>query len=114
LDIGVERVGHSEAVVVVRGELDCATADQLRAAITALLNRRDVDTIGLDLRGLALLDSTGIGTLVAAQRICEQVGVRLRLTAVSAFGARVLGVTGLDTTFGLPTRPAQTPSTNGA
>ncbi len=37
LDIGVEPVAPGEVIVVVRGELDCATSGQLRAAITALL-----------------------------------------------------------------------------
>jgi anti-anti-sigma factor len=102
LRIAVEPAGRDEVIVAVRGELDCATADQLRAAITALLNRGDVHAIGLDLRGLDFIDSTGIGTLVVAQRISAQVGVRFRLTAVSAFAARVLGVLGVDIMLGLP------------
>jgi anti-anti-sigma factor len=102
LQVRVEPAGRGEVIVAVRGELDCATADQLRAAISALLNRGDVHAIGLDLRGLGFIDSTGIGTLVVAQRISAQVGVRLRLTAVSAFAARVLGVLGVDVMLGLP------------
>ena len=102
LHIRVEPVSRGEVVVVVRGELDCATSGQLRAAITALLNRGGIDAIGLDLHGLDLLDSIGIGTIVVAQRICRQVGVRLRLTAVNAFTARVLRVTGLHEALGLP------------
>jgi anti-anti-sigma factor len=64
-----------------------------------------VAAIGLDLRGLDFIDSTGIGTVVVAHRICHQVGVRLRLTAVSAFAARILGVVGVDAALGLPTAP---------
>ncbi|MGC9665057.1 STAS domain-containing protein [Planosporangium sp. 12N6] len=105
LQIGVEPIGRDEVIVSVRGELDLATADQLRAAISEMLNRGRVAAIGLDLRGLEFIDSTGIGTLVVAQRICHQVGVRLRLTAVSAFAARILGVVGVDAALGLP--PAQ-------
>jgi anti-anti-sigma factor len=63
--------------------------------LTALLNSREAQTVGLDLRGLTFIDSTGIGTLVVAQRICAQVGVRLHVTAVSPFAARVLSVTGV-------------------
>jgi anti-anti-sigma factor len=102
LHIGVEPVRHGEVVVQVRGVLDCATADRLRAAVTALLNRGGTTTIGLDLRGLDFIDSTGIGTLVVAQRICQQVGVGLRLTAASAFAARLLGMVGVDAALGLP------------
>ncbi|GAA1823007.1 STAS domain-containing protein [Planosporangium flavigriseum] len=102
LQIGVEPVGRAEVTVSVHGELDCATADQLRSAITELLNRGGLTAIGLDLRGLTFIDSSGIGTLVVAQRICQQVGVRMRLTAVNAFAARVLGVVGVDAALGLP------------
>ncbi|GII23919.1 STAS domain-containing protein [Planosporangium mesophilum] len=114
LRIGVESVGRGEVVVVVRGELDCATADQLRSAITALLNRGDITAIGLDLRGLGFIDSTGIGTLVVAQRISQQIGVRLRLTAVSAFAARILRVLGVDVMLGLPAAPSDDAALVGA
>ena len=104
LEIRVEPVRRDEVVVVVRGELDCATSGQLRSAITALLNRGGVAVIGLDLRGVEFLDSIGIGTIVVAQRICQQVGVRLRVTAASAFASRLLQVTGVGEAFGLPAR----------
>ena len=39
LHIRVAPVSGGEVVVLVRGELDCATSGQLRVAITALLNR---------------------------------------------------------------------------
>src|SRR6476620_3632748 len=81
LEVGVDHVGPGEVVVVVRGGLDVTTAGTLRAALTALLNRGGVGTIGLDLRQVDLLDPAVVGTLVAAQRICHQMGVGLRLTA---------------------------------
>jgi anti-anti-sigma factor len=114
LQIGVERVGRDEVTVFVRGELDCATTDQLRAAITELLNGGGIAAIGLDLRGLEFIDSTGIGTLVVAQRICREVGVRLRLTAVNAFAARILGVVGVDAALGLPAGAADAAALVGA
>ncbi|GAA1805639.1 STAS domain-containing protein [Planosporangium flavigriseum] len=102
LRITVEPAGHNQVVVLVGGELDLATADQFRTAITAMLNRGDVHAIGVDLRELDFIDSTGVGTLVVAQRISAQVGVRFRLIAVSAFAARILRVLGVDVMLGLP------------
>ncbi|NJC69138.1 STAS domain-containing protein [Planosporangium thailandense] len=102
LRITVDPTGPDEVVVAVYGELDCATADQFRGVLTELLNRGDIHAIGVDLRGLAFIDSTGVGTLVVAQRISAQVGVRLRLIAVSAFATRVLGILGVDVMLGLP------------
>jgi anti-anti-sigma factor len=104
LEICLEPVRPGEVVVLVRGALDCATSGQFRAAITALLNRGSVESIGVDLRGVDFIDSTGIGTLVVAQRICQAVGVRLRLIAVSAFASRLLGIVGIEEALGLPAR----------
>lgn len=95
LEISVGPCARGEVVIVARGELDCDTAGELRSAITVLLNRGGVHTIGLDLRGVDLIDSNGLGTLVAAQRICQGLGVRLRLVAIGPSAARVLGVTPL-------------------
>src|SRR6476660_2252712 len=95
LDVDVESYGHGEVVVLVRGELDCATAARFRDTITGLLNRGGLRTIELHLGGLEFIDSTGVGTLVVARRICGQFGVHLKLSAVSAFAARVLGMTGV-------------------
>ena len=90
LEVGVDHVGPGEVAVVVRGGLDVTTAGTLRAAITALLNRGGVDTIGLDLRQVDLLDPAAVGTLVAAQRICHDMGVQLRVTAAGPVRARIL------------------------
>lgn len=106
LRIGVEPAGRDEVIMTVRGKLGSATAHRLRTAITAVLNRGGIRTIGLDLRRLNAIDATGIDTLVIAQRISAQVGVRLRLTAVSAFAAHLLGALGADVMRGLP--PART------
>jgi anti-anti-sigma factor len=85
----------SEVIVLVLGELDMSGAARLRETFTSLLNGGEVRSVGLDLRGLAFIDSTGIGTLVVAQRICAEVGVRLHLIGVSPFAERVLHVTGV-------------------
>src|SRR5258705_11958863 len=78
LEVCVGHVGPGEVVVVVRGGLDVTTAGTLRAALTTLLNRGGLDTIGLDLRRGALLDPPAAGTLLAAQRVCPPMGRRLR------------------------------------
>jgi anti-anti-sigma factor len=114
LRIGVEPAGRDEVIMAVDGKLGSTTAHRLRTAITALLNRGGIHTIGLDLRRLDFIDSTGIGTLVVAQRISAQVGVRFRLTAVSAFATRILGVLGVDVLLGLPAARINTAALVGA
>ena len=52
------------AVVVIRGELDLATAPDLEAALTERLDAGQ--DVVVDLRELAFLDSTGLRVLVAS------------------------------------------------
>lgn len=75
--------------MVVSGALDVTTAGTLRAALTTLLNRGGLDTIGLDLRRVHLLEPAAVGTLVAARRICHDMGIQLRVTAAGPGGARL-------------------------
>ena len=102
VDIRVEANKRDDFVVVVRGELDWASSAQLRAAITALLNRGGVCVIGLDLSGVDLLDSVGVGTIVVASRICRQVGVQMRVIAASPHVAQVLRLTGVEEALPVP------------
>ena len=76
--------------MIVSGGLDVTTAGTLRVALTALLNRGGLDTISLDLRQVDLLDPAAVGNLVAAHRICHDVGVQLRVTAAGPVGARLM------------------------
>jgi anti-sigma B factor antagonist len=70
--------------------------------VTDLINGGATKIIGLDLRELRFIDSTGIGTLVVALRICDQVGVAFSLVAVSPFVAHVLTVAGVHELLGVP------------
>lgn len=101
LRVRVEPLDRGQAVVRVFGELDLASAGDLRNVLTDLLNTRAATSIGLDLAGLTFIDSTGIGTLVVAARICEQVGVALTTVALSPFAAHVLDVTGVSGLLGV-------------
>jgi anti-anti-sigma factor len=83
LEVDVNHAGPGAVAVTVRGGLDVTTAGTLRATLTTLLNHGGLDTIGLDLRQVDVLDPAAIGTLVAAQRICHDIGVQLRVTVPS-------------------------------
>ena len=81
--------------LVLAGEIDYATAPRLRAAISAVLNRGTARRLVLDLRDVTLLDSVGIATLVAAHRICEQIGTRLHVRSANPFVTRTLRLVGI-------------------
>ncbi|MEV4641391.1 STAS domain-containing protein [Actinoplanes sp. NPDC049548] len=92
----IEVVGEGAVTVVVRGELDVAHACELRQVITDLLNRGDVGTIDLDLRGVCSIDSGGLGTVVVANRIAAAVDVRLQVVGSSPFVAELLRMLAAD------------------
>jgi anti-anti-sigma factor len=87
---------ENEIVILLRGEVDFATAPDLQAAVSAAICAEPPPTtIILDLSGITLLDSIGIGAVVTAHRICEQAGVRLAAPNPSPVVARLFAVTGL-------------------
>jgi RND superfamily putative drug exporter len=83
--------------VVLAGELDLATVDQLDSRL-AEIEAADVPTVVLDLRDLEFLDSTGIGALLRAQKRLRAAGRHLILIkSPSTPIAQVLATTGVDT-----------------
>ena len=81
------------ASVVVRGEVDMATAPQLRDELLALVDG-GASRIALDCRGLDFLDSSGIGVLIAVRKRLGDDG-SLTLEAPPAHVRKVLELTGV-------------------
>ena len=82
-----------DASIVVRGEVDMATAPQLRDALDAFVDD-GATRIALDCRGLAFLDSSGIGVLIAVRKRLGDDG-SLTLEAPPAHVRKVLELTGV-------------------
>jgi anti-anti-sigma factor len=79
--------------VAVLGDLDCASAPQLRQVLDRVAeDRRDVV---VDLRSTEFVDCAGIGALVVAYERRRQLGGELVLEAPSTAVRRVLQLTGL-------------------
>lgn len=92
--ITVERRSFDgRAVVSVRGEVDLATAPELRSAIDAALDSGDGD-LCLDLCGTTFMDSSGLHVLFDSHARAE--ALQRRLTIVCPAGAvrRLFEVTG--------------------
>lgn len=86
---GAELIDNAVACVVrLRGQLDILYAPELREVLLEAGNRHR--NVVLDLHGVRLLDSTGLGQLVQAQQLAERRGGRLCLVAPSAFVLTVL------------------------
>jgi anti-sigma B factor antagonist len=82
-------------IVSVSGEIDLATANELRERLLALVAAGSVDVI-LDLDRVAFVDSTGLGALVATRRRFQVAGGLLVLVCSVPLVLRLLRVTSLD------------------
>ena len=100
LSIETRPQGQREILLALTGELDYASAQELRAAITAVLDGK-VDSIVISLAGVTFVDSTGIGTLVVARRICHDMRVALRVSDANPFITRLFAVVGVSEALGL-------------
>ena len=93
--ISTARSADGSVRVRVRGELDLSTSPQLDEAL-----RREIDAgnrVVVDLSEVAFIDSTGLNTLVAALRACDEKGGVLMVSpALPSQVRRVLEITGLN------------------
>lgn len=95
------RQADGAIVVDVRGVLDAATVDALRAALLGTLASDRPRTMVVDLTYVTFMDSVGIGALVAGHNAAREIGTRFVLRNPSEFVHRQLRVTGLAEMFGL-------------
>ncbi|MFD8734102.1 STAS domain-containing protein [Streptomyces sp. NPDC059618] len=87
-------------VLEVTGDLDHATASELRRAVDGLALTAG-HLLVVDLAGLDFCDSSGISALLAARGLATEQGARMALAAVPANTARILGIVGLDQVFSI-------------
>lgn len=84
------RIVDGECVVTVTGDVDLATAGQLRDALVR--SAAAGHPLAVDLSGVRFLDATGIGALVAGRLAT---GGRFRVVGATGVVHRVLSITGL-------------------
>ena len=90
-------------VVVVEGDLDAHTAPALRDRLDAVISRAPRRVLLVDLTAVPFLDSSGVGTLVAAHSRLVEGGASLRIVSTQPRVLKVLSLTGLDAV--IPTFP---------
>lgn len=84
---------EDRTVVIVRGDVDAATAPQLQALVDNLAE--DATIIELDLSEIGFFDSTGLGVVASALRRLEPINGRLELRSVPHHIRHLLTVTNL-------------------
>jgi anti-sigma B factor antagonist len=95
-----ELVEQGRPVVRVDGEIDVATAPQLRECLHGVIARGPSEVV-IDLLGVTFLDSTALGVLVGALKRCREVGGELHLVVSDPRIMKIFEITGLDKVFPL-------------
>jgi anti-sigma B factor antagonist len=91
MDVLVVRPG---CAIALSGRLGAATVADVRAALTEAVDTGVGDLL-VDLRGVELVDATGLGVLVGTHRRADRAGRRLVLTTVPPRVERLLLATRL-------------------
>jgi anti-sigma B factor antagonist len=89
------RPGRGCTVVEVHGDLDMATAPQLRDGLQRLVDAGDRQVV-VDLAAVGFMDSSALGTVVVMLKSLRDVGGRLCLAAVQPAVHSVLRITSVD------------------
>jgi anti-sigma B factor antagonist len=93
-----EREGGAHPVVAVSGEIDVATAPQLRESLHGVIAKGDPIVI-LDLLDVSFLDSTALGVLVGALKRCRELGGELHVVVSDPRIMKIFEITGLTKVF---------------
>jgi anti-anti-sigma factor len=107
--ITTQRRSDGGVVVVVRGELDMASADSLRAVLVDAAATWRPPIIIVELLYVTLVDSSGIGALVAGYNAATRVGVGFKVSNANALVHQQLRVTGLIEVLGAGPAPTAQP-----
>ena len=107
LSARLEAPNPGTVVIRLDGELDLATRDQIVLAVRGVLPTFHPDVLVLDLAGVSVLDSAGIGALVSCWKLAQDAGCRLSLRNPRPLAYAQLRLTGLLPVFALP-EPVET------
>nr|MDD6336460.1 STAS domain-containing protein [bacterium] len=83
-------------VITLTGEIDHHAAAYLRGRYQLLMHCQTPRQLIIDMQGVTLMDSSGIGLLIGWYRKLEPVGGKMMLQGVRPQVARVMHISGLD------------------
>jgi len=100
------RVGQSLELALA-GELDMAATFKLEPQLDRLLDAPDLRRLECDLAGVSLLDSSGLGLLLAMRERAHDRGIAMAIVSVSAPVRRILDVSGIGAVLNEAEPPSQ-------
>src|SRR6202050_5032710 len=95
-----DRMDRGLSVITVVGEIDVATAPQLRECLHSVIAQGEA-TVVLDLLGVTFLDSTALGVLVGALKRCRELGGELHVVVADPRIVKIFEITGLTSVFSI-------------
>ena len=81
------------ASVVVAGDLDCSTAEQLRSILLDVIEQEG-SSVAIDLTGVRFIDSAGMAALVEGSKLIREEGGRLVIIRPRGGPGRLFDLTG--------------------
>jgi len=93
-----ERLDRGVPVISVGGEIDVATAPQLRESLHLAITPEQSSVV-VDLLNVTFLDSTALGVLVGALKRCREFGGELHVVVNDARIVKIFEITGLTKVF---------------
>src|SRR4051794_38141543 len=97
LDIQVRRLPDATITVAPTGEIDSARVRPLRDALVHAANLDGTRRVVVDLRDVTLIDSTGLGALIAGLKAATDNGLSYQVYNANPFIYQTLVITGLVT-----------------
>ena len=98
LRLRTARVQEGIFLIVVEGELDLYSAEELLRTVEQVAER-DASALVVDLSRTTFIDSTGLGVLVAGTKLMRKRGDDLHLAGATAATTAALSSAGLESYF---------------
>lgn len=96
LTISKSELSNGWRCIVVEGEVDLATVDELEKAIESVFASNS-DPLVIDLRESSFMDSTGLKTLVMAHRRFDESGRGFAVAVSGGPVSRLIDLSGVET-----------------
>ena len=95
LTIRSQELPNGWDAIVVEGEIDLATVEELQAAIDSGFEA-EAEQLVVDLNGATFMDSTGLKTLVMANRRFSEAGRSFAIAVSGGPVSRLIDLSGVD------------------
>lgn len=82
-------------MVRIKGELDLAVAEELRALIDNRLKKDKPQTLILDLDGVSFIDSSGLGVIIGRYKKVQGMGGKMYIVRARPTVSRILEFSGI-------------------